>query len=256
MSEAARYSFLTLAVTYIRAILLVVVAFYYIITGLLLVPFRVSRRYFTAISGIFGRHMLWACGGKAEIEGLENLDPTKTYIFIGNHQSYADIFLLQAALSKLNMKTLFIIKKELYRIPLFKQMSKQFGLIAVEREDSRQSMKAITASLKSLKSGRSLTVFPEGSRSFDGALQPFKRGGFLLVELTGLEIAPFVVSGTFHIFPRSPFIIRGGACKISFLKPIPSGKYKSKELAQLVEDMISEKYTTQRAYTDSLWENR
>jgi 1-acyl-sn-glycerol-3-phosphate acyltransferase len=194
------------------------------------------------------------CGGKAEIEGLENLDPKKTYVFVGNHQSYADIFLLQAALSKVNMRTLFIIKKELFRIPLFKPMSLQMGLIAVEREDSRQSMKAITASLKSLKTGKSIAVFPEGSRSADGVLQPFKRGGFLLVELTGLEIAPFVVAGTFNIFPRSPFIIRGGPCTISFLKPIPAAQYKSKELARMVEEMIKEKYSSQKAYIDAKWE--
>jgi 1-acyl-sn-glycerol-3-phosphate acyltransferase len=230
-----------------------VIAFYYIISGLLRVPFKRAGKYYNTISGKFGRQMLWACGGRAEIEGLENLDPQKTYVFMGNHQSYADIFLLQAALSKLKMKTLFIIKKELFRIPLFKPMSVHMGLIAVEREDSRQSMKTITGSIKSLNAGKSITVFPEGSRSYDGELQPFKRGGFLLAELTGLAIAPFVVSGTFHIFPRAPFVIRGGVCKISFLKPIPAGQYKSRELAQLVEEMIRGNYSTQRAYTDSKW---
>lgn len=252
----AASSLRTRLVTAVRAVMLTVVAFYYILTGLLFVPFKLAARYYGFISGAFGRQMLWSCGGKAEIEGLENLDPQKTYVFVGNHQSYADIFLLQKALSKLKMRTLFIVKKELYRIPFFKPMSINMGLVAVERDDARQSMRAIKASLESLQKGNSITVFAEGSRSLDGELQPFKRGGFLLVELTGLEVAPFVVSGTFHIFPKYPFRIRGGACKISFLKPIPAGKYKSKELAAVVEEMIREKYSLQRAYTDAKWEKK
>jgi 1-acyl-sn-glycerol-3-phosphate acyltransferase len=232
---------------------LVIVGFSYVITGILLIPFGAAGKFYRSISAKFGSNMLFWAGGRGDIVGLDNLDPAKTYVFVGNHQSYVDIFLLQWALGKVNMRTLFVIKKELFKIPLFGYVIRNMGLIPIDRSESRQALIAMKNSVAALKEGFSITIFPEGTRTCDGNLQPFKRGAFLLAEQTGFEIAPFVVAGTFYIFPRNNFRIKGGKCKITFLKPIEAGKYKSKELTGVVEKIISEQYANDKAELDLIW---
>ena len=240
--------------TLVRFVLCVVVAFRYIIPSfVLLLLGNKSGEWTRSVGGPFGRWMLKACGAKAEFEGLENLDPSKTYVFVGNHQSYVDIFLVFASLDAKGMRTLFMAKRELEKIPLFGPVIWAMGLIPIERGETRQQMATMFESVKTLDKGYSLTIFAEGSRTYDGELQPFKRGAFLLAEQTGKEIVPFVITGSFNIFPRNKFRIRSGPCKISFQKPIPPGTMKSKELMAVVEKQIGELYAVQRVETEAKW---
>ncbi|MDR2883844.1 MAG: 1-acyl-sn-glycerol-3-phosphate acyltransferase [Deferribacteraceae bacterium] len=220
--------------------------------GFPLLPFGKTGDYYRWVAGRFGRDLLKIAGGKATVSGLEQLDPAKSYIFIGNHQSYADIFIILASLDKLHMKVLFMLKRELFNIPLFGMVARQMGLVPVERGESRQALKAMMDAMKTIKDGRSLVIFPEGTRTKDGNLQPFKRGAFLLAERTGLEIVPFVITGTAQVMPRKNLPLTPGACNITFLKPVSPAEV-GKELSNVVEQMITEQYALDKAIMDEKW---
>lgn len=237
----------------IRIIAMAVIFFITAVCCVVFIPFGKGKAYFAWVSGIFGRVMLCICGARPCYDGLEHLDPSKTYVFTGNHQSYVDIFLMFAALDSKGIKTLFMAKKELDKIPLFGMVMKQMGLIPIERGENRQQLATMLASMKTLADGRSLTIFAEGSRTYDGNLQPFKRGAFMLAEQADKEIVPFVITGTFNIWPRKGLRVRPGPCRISFMPPIDAKGIKSKELMALVEKKITDAYYPQKAEMDALW---
>jgi 1-acyl-sn-glycerol-3-phosphate acyltransferase len=239
----------------IRWLIIGTVGSFFVIIGFPLLPFGKTGDYYRWVAGRFGRILLRLSGGKSTWSGVEQLDPAKSYVFMGNHQSYADIFLILDALESRKMKILFMVKRELFKIPLFKIVSDQMGLVAVEREESRKALKAMMDAMKTIKDGRSLVIFPEGTRTRDGNIQPFKRGGFLLAERTGLEIVPFVISGTGNIIPRKNLPITSGPCHITFLAPI-SPADAGKELADIVEQRITEQYLIDKEIMDAKWEKK
>ncbi len=228
--------------SFFRWIGIVFIMGYYCVAGLVRAPFGKAGPYFWRITGNFGRKMLFVSGSKATWEGLDRLDPNKHYVFVGNHQSYADIFLVFASLASRNMSTLFMVKKELFKLPLFGPMTKQMQLIPIEREESRKALKTVLDAVKIMKEGHSLTIFAEGSRTKDGEIQPFKRGAFLIAEHTGLPIVPFAITGTAAIMPRGNMSVNPGSCHISFLPPIMPGDMPSRELAVTVENIVRQEY--------------
>ena len=119
--------------------------------------------------------MRWICGIKVEVEGLENIESHVPRIYMTNHQSYFDIF---ALLAYLPVDFKFITKQELMRIPLFGFSMRRAGYIGIEREDPRKAVHSINEATEKIKGGASVVIFPEGTRSLDGRVQPFEKGGF------------------------------------------------------------------------------
>lgn len=228
--------------SFFRWIGLISVMGYYVIAGLVRSPFGTAGSYYRRVAGRFGRQMLAVAGGKATWEGLDNLDPEKCYVFVGNHQSYVDIFLLFASLESRKMRTLFMVKRELFKIPLFGPMAKRMGLIPIEREESRKALKTILNAVDTLEKGYSLTIFPEGTRTKDRKIQPFKRGAFVIAGHTKMSIVPFAIIGTADIMPSSNMSVRPGPCHISFLPPITHVDISGKELASAVENAVINEY--------------
>jgi 1-acyl-sn-glycerol-3-phosphate acyltransferase len=240
-------------VSVIRWFAIIVTALYYVLPGVPRLLFGTTGKYFKRASGPFGRNLLKRAGGKPTWSGLENLDPSKSYIFIGNHQSYADIFIMLAALESHNMRTLFMVKKELLNIPLFSLVAKHMRLIPVDREESRKALKAMIEAIKTIQTGQSITIFPEGTRTRDGNLNPFKGGAFLIAERTGMQVVPFVITGTMNIIPYGGMPVTPGPCHISFLDPISTEGMLSKELAAKVESLIAERYAHDKKIMDEKW---
>ncbi|MDR0454811.1 MAG: 1-acyl-sn-glycerol-3-phosphate acyltransferase [Deferribacteraceae bacterium] len=232
--------------SFFRWIGLAVIFGYYAVSGILRAPFGAAGIYYRSIVSKFGKYMLAAAGGKAIFEGLDNLDPKKHYVFVGNHQSYADIFLLLAALNTLNMGTIFMLKKELFKIPFLGSVAKYMGMIPIENDESRKALKTVLDAVKALEKGISLTIFPEGSRSKDGEIISFKRGAFLIAGHTGMPIVPFAITGTADVMPCGNLNVKPGLCRISFLPPVMPGNMPSKELASSVEDIVRNEYNRLR----------
>ncbi|MBO4589901.1 MAG: 1-acyl-sn-glycerol-3-phosphate acyltransferase [Bacteroidaceae bacterium] len=140
-----------------------------------------------------------------KVEGRENIDPHKEYIFVANHQSLLDIFLMEGYLGH-NIK--WMMKKELSRIPVFGYACKCAGFIYVDRH-SRAAASSLSKADSALRAGSSLAVFAEGTRTLTGEVGSFKRGAFILAHDLNLPIIPVSISGCYDALPKGrPWVRR------------------------------------------------
>jgi 1-acyl-sn-glycerol-3-phosphate acyltransferase len=177
------------------------------------------------------------CGVHIHLRGLERLGEGP-YIFTPNHQSHFDI---PALLGYLPGSTRFAAKKELFKEPVLGTVLRTMGMIPVER-DSPEGARAMLERLKRYHS--SVVIFPEGTRSRDGRLLPFKKGAFVAAIELGMPIVPVVCKGTQAIMPKGGYLsILPGDVEIVVLEPIVTTAmtYEDRDrLRDLVRDRIAE----------------
>ena len=176
--------------------------------------------------------ILWISGVQGEVVGREKIDPTKTYIFMCNHQSFVDIFVLLANIPK-DFK--FIMKKELMRIPILGLTMRRAGYMEIERDDPRESIRQLSKAIENIKSGVSVLIFPEGTRSPDGKLLPFKKGGFYIAIRSGCDVIPLYIQGTHLIGPKGSWSMKKGKYKLIIGTPISTKDYTKKDIVKLME---------------------
>jgi 1-acyl-sn-glycerol-3-phosphate acyltransferase len=156
-------------------------------------------------------------GVRVEINGLERLDPAKTYIFLSNHSSNLDPPILMPLLPR---RTSVLVKKELFRIPILGRAMRMGSLVPVDRSRRDAAVHSLRAAADVLRSGISMTIFVEGTRSFDGRLLRFKKGPFYLAMDSGVEVVPVTIAGTHELMPKGRFSIRSGTVRVTFHPPI------------------------------------
>lgn len=191
-----------------------------------------GKNIFMPLAKLWARlNMLTFCI-RSEAEGLENIDKNKNYVFMGNHQSYADIFFL---LSIIDKNFVFMAKEELFRIPFFGFGIRAIGLVPINRGESRDALKSLFEAAKRIQEGKSVLLFPEGTRSSDGNMLPFKRGAFTLAVRTGHEIAPFILEGTGRVLKKSSFLVNPfQKVKVRFIEPVSPVGMKDRELLEVI----------------------
>lgn len=140
------------------------------------------------------------------------LDPGRAYIFMANHQSNIDIPVLVGALEPFQLR--WMAKRELLRVPFFGWALWASKHIIVKRTRSKDMAAAMSSACEKLAHGFSVVVFPEGTRSPDGQLLPFKRGGFRLAEKAGADIVPVTINGTGVLMKRGDWRFRSGEVEI------------------------------------------
>jgi len=175
--------------------------------------------------------ILWANGVSVEINGLDKIDKDKPYIYIPNHMSFFDIFALLAYLS-VDFK--FIFKEEIMRVPIFGWAIRKAGYISIARSSPGKARRTFKQAVDMIKSGTSLVVFAEGTRSKDGHLQPLKGGAFQLALSSGSPIVPVAIKGTNKIMPKGSFKLKRGSIKIQLGRPISTIEYKRKTMPELI----------------------
>jgi len=180
----------------------------------------------------WARTILWVSGVKVRVRGLEHVDPDASRIYLSNHQSYFDIFVLLASLP-VNFK--FVLKQELMKIPLLGSAMRGAGYIAIDREDPRKALKSMHEATERIREGDSVLIFPEGTRSADGRLQPYKNGGFRLALKAGCDLVPIGIVGTCNIVPKGSLRVEQGTVHMRIGSPIPGGKYSRREMDQLMD---------------------
>jgi len=166
----------------------------------------------------WGRTELWAAGVRTRVTGLQHVNPSAPQIFVANHQSIFDIF---AILATVPASVRFVAKKELGRIPIFAQAMRAAGHVFIDRRDRRRASEAMRRAGRRMKRDRlSLGLFPEGTRSPDGALQEFKKGTFVLAIETQVPIVPVAVDGGWQVSDRGR--IRGAEMRVALAEPLPT----------------------------------
>lgn len=165
---------------------------------------------------------LWARLGLAmnrvsvTLAGTEHL-PDGPVIFMSNHQSNFDILALLAAMPR---QIHWIAKKELFDIPLFGPSMRRGGYIPLDRGDGRKALQSMDEAAATIHQGKSVVLFPEGTRSPDGSLLPFKRGGFILARKAAVPVIPVTINGSGRINPAGQIRLYSGDIHITLHPPI------------------------------------
>ncbi len=167
---------------------------------------------------LWAKGILWACGTTIHSRGQEQLQPQHAYLFMSNHQSMFDIVATMVALDAFQLR--WVAKHELRKVPVFGLCLQRTHQIFVDRESRTQAVTTIRHVKALLKAGISVLFFPEGTRSKDGRLLPFKAGGFAVAVETGMPVVPVTVSGGYGILPVGDWKIRSGPMTIIFSPPI------------------------------------
>ena len=191
-------------------------------------------RWFHLMARVWSRGLLLTAGVRLETRFAAPLDSGRPYIFMANHQSLYDI---PALLVGLPGQTRFLAKRALFRIPLFGWALKGGGFISIDRSDRSRAGEAFAGAIRELQTGSSAVVFPEGTRSSDGKLLPFQRGGFLLAIKSDLPIVPVGIHGSMAVRGKSSYRIRPGKITVSCGRPLPTGEYGVRDKARLMEDV-------------------
>ena len=179
----------------------------------------------------WGRTTLWSAGIRFSKFFEEDLSQLERCVLMPNHQSLYDIPLLLATLPG---ETRFLAKKSLFRIPIFSWALRTGGFIPVERGASRQAREAFQAALESLGEGASILIFPEETRTTDGTLLPFKRGGFLMALRSGLPVVPVGIRGNHQVRPKGSWMIRPGRVEVHYGRPMSSNAYGVRDMERFI----------------------
>ncbi len=166
---------------------------------------------------IWGPGLLWLAGAKLKVEGLENIADNPRGIYFSNHQSNFDIPALTSALPE---PVYFIAKKELKKIPIFGWGMWAIGTVFVDRKNREQARKSMEKGAKAVKKGKSLSTFPEGTRSVNGEVQAFKKGTFHLAKAGPIRLIPVAIIGTRNIQPKGGKLKIGQEVIVKVGKPI------------------------------------
>ncbi len=188
----------------------------------------------------WGRIICAIVGAKVRVEGVEHLDPEQTYIFVGNHCSQFDIYAFQGYFPH---DFRWIAKKELFRIPLFGWVMRETDYIPIDRSHGRRALKSLNEAAQRIREGISVLIFPEGTRSPDGTLQPFKSGAIMLAIKAGVPVVPLGFNGTHQVLPKGKLLARAGEIVIRVGRPIPTAEYKMRDkqaLAAQLHDRVAE----------------
>ncbi len=160
-----------------------------------------ERRDFTQKKGAaWSNRLLKNTGSSIVVEGREHIPPDGPVLIVSNHQSYFDIPLM---VSLIPLPMGFVAKKELKKIPVIKHWMDLIECSYIDRKDIRQSLKAIQKAQKSLESGQSMVIFPEGTRSKKREISAFKPGSLKLAQKAGVPILPVAIDGSWQIFEAS-----------------------------------------------------
>ncbi len=176
-------------------------------------------------------------GITVKVEGRDHLEQGRHYIFMCNHVSNVDPPIVAPLIPR---RASVLVKKEVFRIPVLARAMRMGSLVPVDRSNRQAAVDSLRAAGDVLRAGLSMMVFPEGTRSSDGRLLPFKKGPFYLAMETGVPVAPMTILGTDKIMPKGSFAIRAGTATVIFHPPLDPAAFASREaLMEAVRQKIA-----------------
>lgn len=196
---------------------------------------EMQRLVFRCVN-IWATSLLKLAGVKITVEGKENIPKDGVCVFVSNHQGNFDIPVLLTSLDKPNG---IVAKKEIEKLPFVKGWMYLLDCVFIDRENPRKAMSTINEAISLVKSGRSMVIFPEGTRSKGGPVAPFKGGAFRICEKSGAPVVPVCINGTYKVMEANNNWLKPADVKIKIL---PAIETKDMERAQLKElsDIVRE----------------
>lgn len=166
---------------------------------------------------LWSRGMLAVTGAQVTYSGLEHLRAFQPCVYISNHQSNVDIW---ALICVLPVSTRFVAKEELFRIPALGWAMAAAGFVSIDRGNRSKAIRSLELAAQKIRAGRSLVLFPEGTRSRSGELAPFKKGPFHLAIQAGVPLVPIAIKGSGRVLAPHSIHVRPGPVEVRVLSPV------------------------------------
>jgi 1-acyl-sn-glycerol-3-phosphate acyltransferase len=187
---------------------------------------------------LWARIILWSALIRLRVEGAARVPRDTPVVFMSNHESWLDIPVLLASIP---VQVRFLAKKSLFGIPFLGWAMRAMGFIPVDRKNRREAVKSFEEAAQHIRTGRSVLIFPEETRTRTGDLLPFQRGGFLIAIKAGVPIIPVGLDGPARSLARGAYLLRAGRITVRFGEPIPTsglGVTAKDALMTLVRDGV------------------
>lgn len=184
------------------------------------------------VARFWGNAVLFLSGVRVRVEGLENIPRGIPVIFMSNHQGNYDIFTL---LGRIPVQFRWIAKKEVFAIPLLGPAMRKAGYISIDRQDRTRAIGSMDEAAAKIRQGNSVMTFPEGTRSPDGVIRPFKKGSFYLALQSGVPIVPVTILGSREVMKKRKLNIHAGTITVVIDKPVDVKEYTLENREDLIE---------------------
>jgi 1-acyl-sn-glycerol-3-phosphate acyltransferase len=169
------------------------------------------------------------------VEALAHAQPGESFVIMSNHQSLYDVPVIYQSLHR---RIRMVAKQELFRIPIWGRAMERAGFIALDRQSRDKSRQTLLASADVLHEGTSIWIAPEGTRSLDGSLGPFRKGGFHLASQSGSRILPVSIAGTRAVLPaKGARITNGCRVVVTIHPPVDPRAYGEERRDELIADV-------------------
>jgi 1-acyl-sn-glycerol-3-phosphate acyltransferase len=197
-------------------------------------------RYYNTPGRALLRLIIRAFGGRVTVEGLEHIDPQKTYLFMPNHVSLFDVPLVGGYIPNYARG---VEAAEQFNWPLIGWFIRSIGNIPIDRSSVHASWSSLEKAAEQIRNGKSIIIMPEGTRTRSGAMSDLKKLPFRLAQIAGVDIVPIGFSGLYRFKPRHSWIIKPGPIKLKIGEPIPYEQVKAlalPELSAMVRERIEQ----------------
>jgi 1-acyl-sn-glycerol-3-phosphate acyltransferase len=173
-------------------------------------------------------------GARVRVSGAERLRAGESYVFLSTHQSWMDIPVM---LGYLPAQLRIAAKREVFQIPFLGWHMTRGGHISINRGSTTEAVATLRRAAREVPPGVSFFLFPEGTRSRDGSLQPFKKGGFRVALQTRLPVVPVTIVGTRQVLPRDSFVFRPGPVEMFVDAPVPTEGLEDSDINSLMREV-------------------
>lgn len=219
--------------------LLIVLSIITCLITILFFPFKYAR-WLHQVQAFWARCCCWVMFIPVTVDGLENIDPKQSYVFVANHQSSYDIPVIYGWLPVVFK---WLMKIELKRVPIIGWGCMAAGHIFVDRKNFRHGAASLQQAEEVLRNGVSTVIFPEGTRSADGNTLPFKRGAFMVAEHLNMPIVPVSLSGLHELMEDDAVYLKWHPLHMHIGKPVYMSDYADEKeaIAAIREAVIAGK---------------
>jgi len=195
---------------------------------------------FRRMQRVWARGLTRFWGVDIEVSGTENMHPDTSYVVMSNHLSYVDIVALFLALPTIPG---FLAKRELTRVPFLSQALRSGGHVLIDRGQRTNAAQALSQAAQQVRAGKTVLIFPEGTRGESDTIGAFKKGGFFLAKEAAVPILPVGLRGSRGVFPKGSLLVRPGKVEVHIGVPIPPDEVDRRatnEMVPLVRAKIME----------------
>ncbi len=225
-------------VNYVHSVVAVPLIYLYTVLmatlSLLLSLFDAGGRLQNWCARTWSRMIVATVGVSVRVHGAEHLRPGVSYVFLSTHQSWMDIPVM---LGYLPAQLRIAAKREVFRIPFLGWHMRRGGHISINRGSTAEAVESLRRAGEGISGGVSAFIFPEGTRTRDGSLQPFKKGGFRLAMQARVAAVPVAIIGTRQVLPRDSYVFRPGPVDMYIDPPVPTDGLADEDLPRLMDDV-------------------